>query len=320
MEPGKPAGISEKVIRLLEIYTMIAQKLFPNVPSLREHFHVSERSVYRYLEIINMIDSIEYDQERRGYKFVNGDRIKKLHLSDNELLVLFAASEAVSHLGQPLGQGFQTLMEKVAVGKRADGAAKIPIMVKMPEAMGNEKLSGYFAAVSACLNDHRAIELKYKARAAKTATERVVDPYGLVFYDGIWMLIGYCHLRKEIRSFALDRILDLKERNLYFRPPEDFSLQDYFSHSWGVIEGEAVKIRVRFSSEVADYILRKKWHPSEERRLLANGDVEITFGVAGVDEIRRWIYSWLPHAEILEPSWLRDQAASDLAESSKKHA
>ena len=54
-QAAKPAGISEKVIRLLEIYTMIAQKHYPSVPFLKEHFRVSERTVYRYLELINLI-------------------------------------------------------------------------------------------------------------------------------------------------------------------------------------------------------------------------------------------------------------------------
>jgi predicted DNA-binding transcriptional regulator YafY len=106
MNRSKPSGISEKVIRLLDIYTMIAQKKFPSVPILKDQLSISERSVYRYLEIINMIDAIEYDQERKGYTFTSGDRIKKLSLSDNELLVLFAAGEAISHLGGDLGQGF----------------------------------------------------------------------------------------------------------------------------------------------------------------------------------------------------------------------
>ena len=53
-----------------------------------KHFAISERSVYRYLEIIGMIDAIEYDLERKGYTFTNGDRIKKLSLAANELLVL----------------------------------------------------------------------------------------------------------------------------------------------------------------------------------------------------------------------------------------
>ncbi len=62
MKQHKPPGISEKVIRLLHIYTMIAKKEYPSVQRLKEEFEVSERSIYRYLEIINMIDGIEYQE------------------------------------------------------------------------------------------------------------------------------------------------------------------------------------------------------------------------------------------------------------------
>ena len=42
MVKGKPSGTSEKVVRLLEVCTMIAQKQYPTVPS-RE---ASEQAVY----------------------------------------------------------------------------------------------------------------------------------------------------------------------------------------------------------------------------------------------------------------------------------
>jgi predicted DNA-binding transcriptional regulator YafY len=320
VKTGKPAGISEKVIRLLEVYTMIAQKQFPSVQLLKDHFRVSERSVYRYLEIINMIDAIEFDQERKGYKFTNGDRIKKVVLSDNELLVLFAASEAVSHLGDSVGRSFQDLVSRVAVATKKPGAKeKIPIVVKIPEAAGNEKTSDYFNIVSACLNERRAVEILYRAQHTKEVTTRLVDPYGMVFYDGVWTAVGYCHLRKDIRTFAFDRIIDLKERNLYFEPKKEFSFEEYLSRSWGIVEDEEVRIKLRFNAKVADYVLRKKWHPSEERKVLPDGDVEMTYKVAGVDEIKLWIYSWLPNVEILEPAWLRRQAASELSAALKKH-
>jgi predicted DNA-binding transcriptional regulator YafY len=320
MKKPRPSGISEKVIRLLEIYTMIAQKRFPSVPSLKEHFHVSERSVYRYLEIINMIDGIEYDQDRKGYTFTNGDRIKKLTLSDNELLVLLAASEAVSHLGESLGHGFQELMNRMtAAAKKAGPGAKIPIAVKIPKAVGTTKQGDYFAIISACLNERRTIELVYRAQATKEVTDRLVDPYGLVFYDGLWTLVGYCHLRKGIRTFAFDRIIDVKERYLYFKPQGSFDLDEYLSHSWGIVDDEEVTVKVRFTAKAADYVLRKKWHPSEQREMLPNGGVELTYTVAGIDEIKHWIYSWLPHVEILEPVWFRRQAAEELSHSLEKH-
>jgi predicted DNA-binding transcriptional regulator YafY len=320
MKKPRPAGISEKVIRLLEIYPIITQKHCSSVPSLREHFHLSRRSIYRYLEIINMIDGIEFDQDRKGYTFTDGDRIKKLTLSDNELLVLLAASEAVSHLGESFGHGCQELMNRMtAAAKKAGPGAKIPIAVKIPEAVGNRKQGDYFAIMSASLNERRAIDLVYRAQATKEVTHRLVDPYGLVFYDGIWTLVGYCHLRKGIRTFAFDRIIDVKERYLYFKPQESFDLDEYLSHSWGIVDDEEVTVKVRFTAKAADYVLRKKWHPSEQREMFPDGGVELAYTVAGIDEIKHWIYSWLPNVEILEPVWFREQAAEELSEAGKRH-
>jgi predicted DNA-binding transcriptional regulator YafY len=88
-----------------------------------------------------------------------------------------------------------------------------------------------------------------------------------------------------------------------------------------VIHEEPVNITVQFKAIVADFILRKeRWHPSEQRRVLSNGDVELTFAVAGVNEIKHWIYSWLPNVEVINPPWLRQQIKKELTSSSKQHA
>ena len=89
--PGKAAGISEKVIRLLEVYKVIAQNQYPSAQDLAQRFGCSHRTIFRYLELVNMIDAVDYDPERKGYRFTHGDRIKKLTISDSELLVLLTA-------------------------------------------------------------------------------------------------------------------------------------------------------------------------------------------------------------------------------------
>jgi predicted DNA-binding transcriptional regulator YafY len=150
---------------------------------------------------------------------------------------------------------------------------------------------------------------------------RLVDPYGLVYHDGVWIMVGFCHLRKEIRSFAVDRVLELRERYLYFKPLTGFDLKEHLSHSWGVIAGEEVQVTVRFRTNISEYIVRKEnWHPSEKRRILPDGAVELTFTVAGTDEIKRWIYSWLPNVEVIEPESLRKQIQKELSESASNHA
>ena len=88
-----------------------------------------------------------------------------------------------------------------------------------------------------------------------------------------------------------------------------------------IVDGKEARVTVRFKKEISDYILRKdKWHTSEKRTILPDGDVELSFTVAGVDEIKRWIYSWLPHAEVIKPKWFRQQVKKELAVSAATHS
>jgi len=317
----KPTGISDKFIRLLTIYTTIAQKRYPSARSLAETLGVNERTIYRDLSVINLVDQVDYDPERKGYVFTHGDSIKKPLLSDEELMTLFTAGEAVSHLGAPFRENFQRLVEKmIASPAKTPSKARPPIVIKVPDTARSGIVDSFIKIIALCLHDRRSVDITYKAHGAKEITKRTVDPYGLIFYEGIWILIGLCHLRREIRSFALDRIRDCSERNLYFSPRSDFNLEEYLAKSWGVVDGEEVTVKVRFKPGVAEYITRKdKWHPSEIRKMLPDGSVELTFTVAGIYEIKKWIYSWIPNVEVIKPRSLRDLTKKELAQAVKDH-
>jgi predicted DNA-binding transcriptional regulator YafY len=318
---NKLAGISDKFIRLLKIYTIIAQKRYPSAKSLAENLGVNERTIYRDLSVINLVDQVDYDTERKGYVFTHGDSIKKPLLSDEELMTLFTAGEAVSHLGTPFRENFQHLVEKmVSATAKSPSKGKPPIVIKVPDTARGGIVDRSLKIIATCLQDRRSVDITYKAHGAKEVTKRTVDPYGLIFYEGIWILIGLCHLRKEIRSFALDRMQDCSERNLYFPPRSDFNLEEYLAKSWGVVDGEEVTVVVRFKPEVAEYITRKdKWHPSEVRKMLPDGGVELAFTVAGIYEIKRWIYSWIPNVEVVKPRSLKDLIKKELTQATKDY-
>ena len=319
---SKPAGISEKVIRLLEIYSMIAREEYPSPRRLMDHFNVSERTVYRYLEIINLVDAVEYVKERDGYRFTHGGRTRKLALSGEELLALVTAGKAVTHLGPGFREHFEEVLARMisltGAGNRKED--KVPVLIRMTGAVGKGALDRVVSTAFRCASERRSLEITYKAQQTKEVTHRVIDPYGLVFHEGAWIVVGYCHLRKSIRTFALDRVMDFKERYLYFTPEEGFDLESYLSQSWGIYDDEAVAVTVEFSPEVSDYILRKeKWHPSEKREVLSGGEVRLTFTVAGVEEIKRWIYSWLPHVRVVEPESLRKRIQEELNLAIRNH-
>jgi predicted DNA-binding transcriptional regulator YafY len=317
----RPAGISEKVTRLLEIYSLIAENRYPTLNFLAEHFNVTRRTVLRYLEIIRAIDTVDFDPDRKGYFFPTGSRVKKLVISGDDLATILTASEAVSHLGKTFQNNFIKLTERMFAGSsNASLDRKQSIIIRSPQAVQGDTLEESLRILPVCIQEKRSVDIIYHTRGNKKETARTVDPYGLVLYEGIWILIGFCNLRKQIRSFALDRIAHIEERNRYFTPRDDFSLEDYLSHTWGIIDGEEEKIVVRFKKEAADYILRREsWHPSEKRKVLPDGGVELTFVVAGTLEVKKWIYSWLPYVEVIKPLSLRRQVRQELAEAAATH-
>ena len=112
----RPSGISEKVTRLLELYSLIAENRYPTLSFLAEHFGVTRRTVHRYLEIVRSIDAVDFDPDRKGYFFPTGSRVKKLVISRDDLATILAISEAMSHLGKTFQNNFRRLTEKIFAG------------------------------------------------------------------------------------------------------------------------------------------------------------------------------------------------------------
>ena len=61
-----------------------------------------------------------------------------------------------------------------------------------------------------------------------------------------------------------------------------------------------------------DFIGEKIWHESQKITKMPNGALEMTFQVAGLDEIKRWVLSFGPEAQVLEPTRLLESIRSDL--------
>jgi len=75
--------------------------------------------------------------------------------------------------------------------------------------------------LSSALQTGRCVRLHYHS-ARSQVTERVFDPYGVVYHEGAWYTIGYCHLRQGQRLFRLDRIQQIEATSETFSLPVNF--------------------------------------------------------------------------------------------------
>ena len=117
------------------------------------------------------------------------------------------------------------------------------------------------AAVEPPIAAARRVEMEYYTPSRDEVTVRRVDPYHLRHFEGAWYLAGFCHRRREVRTFALDRIRRLEVLAETFpRPsPQEFSPETYFGESWRLERGAGrQRVVVRFDPYQARWLRGRK--------------------------------------------------------------
>jgi predicted DNA-binding transcriptional regulator YafY len=80
--------------------------------------------------------------------------------------------------------------------------------------------------LSSAAQRRQQVLMRYRSWEGEES-ERKLDPYGLVFNEGYWYTAGYCHLRRDVRTFRLDRIITLEPLDYTFERPADFDVLGY---------------------------------------------------------------------------------------------
>ena len=62
-----------------------------------------------------------------------------------------------------------------------------------------------------------SVEIDYRTGREDQPKKRRIDPYGMVYWNNKWYTVAFCHLRNEIRSFRVDRILRINCTQIILR-------------------------------------------------------------------------------------------------------
>ena len=177
------------------------------------------------------------------------------------------------------------------------------------------RFRGIIDEVNKAVVERRRVEMAYRSLSAKSETLRKFDPYKVWFYDGTIYIIGKCHLRNDIRTFVIDRIKMLRLTEETFMVPYGFDVKSYLRHSFKVMkEDDLYKVRIWISAAWSRYMGEKIWHESQKIEKCPDGSLEITFRVAGLEEIRQWVMGLGAEARVLEPESLKELLKAELAD------
>ena len=306
--------MSYKFDTLITILNKLDRREHVTAKSLTEEFEISDRSVYRYMEtLLTAGFPINYDRKKGSYTFDKGFTLSKPSLSTGEILGLALGKKLLSKFGPGFENSFTRLEEKL--NSRGPKTGHIVLAnEELPEKIGR-----YLGILHTSIINFQRVEIVYKALSTNEVTTRKADPYYLFFEDGFWNLRAYCNLRKDLRVFALDKIISLRPLDEHF-VPRPVSPNEELSGAFGAyVDGEPTQVILLFDKEIHASVLRKKWQQSEETRILKDGRLEMKFKVNGTVGIKWWLYRWIPFVEVISPVWLREEVKNDLKDSLEKH-
>jgi predicted DNA-binding transcriptional regulator YafY len=182
-----------------------------------------------------------------------------------------------------------------------------------------KSLTSLFDALNRAIADHRAMYITYFTMSRGQDSRRRIDPYSMWYFDGSFYVIGYCHLRSDIRVFAVDRIKAFRVTSETFQRPAEFSGGEFMKTSFGVFQGRPTRVLIRFSAAVAGYVREKQWHESQVLTDNPDGTVDLEMEVAGIREIKLWVLGWGAQAEVLAPEALRREIKAEIRAMNKRY-
>ncbi len=305
----------DRLSRLLEMFFTIQAHPGLTAAELAERCGVSIRQCYRDLKTLEDGGVPLYND--RGYRIVTGSVLKDISFTLEEAMALIYGLKLIEQqkgLLETPSKALDKLMNRLPEGLRNRlGRIEEQVEIDISPAADYSDKGLLFKAINTAIQEKTILEIDYYSFSRDTRTTRKVDPYKLVFKDGFWYLVAYCHERHTVRVFRVDRIQSFSLTTEKFVPPADFDFEQYMGAAWQMERGEEYCFKVRFFGDAARFIKETTFHPSQQIIEEPGGTVFFTARAGGIRSILRWILSFGNEAEVLEPETLRDMVAEVMA-------
>ncbi len=215
--------------RVLTVLELLQSRQRISGPELATRLEVDTRTVRRYIMMLQDLGvPVEAERGRYGsYRLRPGFKLPPLMFTDDEALALTLGLLAARKMGlavaAPAVEGALAKIERVlptTLRTRVQAVEETLVFDFTPSsAVPNNEVVVTLCAAS---QQGRRVEMCYRNWNSSEETRRTVDPYGLVFRSGFWYMVGYCHLRADLRTFRLDRIVSTEMNEESFTRPPDF--------------------------------------------------------------------------------------------------
>lgn len=165
----------------------------------------------------------------------------------------------------------------------------------------------HFEQLGRATLERKRVHVVYYARSTDVTSERDVSPQRLVHYRGNWYLDGWCHLRNDLRTFAIDGIRSVVMLDESAREVAVKTLEAYLATGYGIMRAGAdvTWAKLRFSAERARWVGSEVWHPDQRGVFDPSGRYTLELPYRDDRELLLEIMKHGGGVEVIAPSELR---------------
>lgn len=322
--------------RLVQLLLLLQANGRMTAAQLAERLEVSVRTIYRDLEALSGAGVPVYAEPGPGggCQLVDGYRTRLTGLTADEAqaMALSGLPTAAAELG--LGTVLAAAQIKVeaalppelrsrSVRMRERFHLDAPGWFKRPEEVP------HLATLAQGVWEERQVEIHYQRwdheQGVQRDAERTIEPLGLVLKAGTWYVVALAE--GDLRTYRVSRVQTATLLGEHFHRPEDFDLTAYWAQSQAAFAERMLQHEV-VAMVRADHLHELRWalDPAGAERAHASagepdhdGWVRIVVPTERPEYALYGLLSMGGSAEIVEPPWLRERAAEEIAAAAARY-
>ena len=321
----------DRTERFHKIDQLLRQRRATPLAVMMEALDVSRATVKRDIEYMRdrLGAPIVWDRGLRGYRYdedadeAGSFSLPGLWFNASEVHALLTMDHLLANQ-QPglLGPHIEPLRRRVhALLEQGDHSLEeVENRIRISRLARRDVDPQVFEVIATALLQRQRLRLHHYNRATDEVVEREVSPQRLLYYRDNWYLDAWCHLRKGLRSFAVDAIRQVEAMD---EPAKDLSEEELDAAcraGYGIFSGRDVhRAILRFAPGRARWVASETWHGAQQGHYDEEGYYVLEVPYSMDTELIMDILRHGPEVEVIAPPELRKKVEAQLRQALNRY-
>lgn len=299
-----------KFDRVISTLVLLQTRKIIKAITISERFDVSLRTVYRDISTLKNAGIPIIGDSGIGYSLMKGYRIPPIMFNQGEAAALLTAEKFIGKLTDKETEAYYSnaLIKIKAILRSSEkqSLAALDDSIVISESNSWEH-KAYLQDIFKGIASKYMLKIHYQ-KADESKSVRKLEAIGCYHKSNKWYLIAYCHLKKDYRTFKLERIVCLEVLDEQFQEKR-ISLQEYINQqndNWKD-QQQFKKIKIAFNHSFIKFAESRKYYFGFTEQIEMEDSTQMTFLNGSLEIMARWLLQFGDQATVIEPIELKDR-------------